>query len=333
MKFYFFFRGAGLFMNRWEPGADANTLRLRASLYSSVRTFFSRRGVLEVATPVLTRAGVTDVHIASIAVSPAVSADRYLRTSPEYFHKRLLASGLGDIYELGPVFRDGEAGRRHNPEFTMLEWYRTGWSYRRLMDETVELIRFTAGGRLDDWPVRKLSWREAFIQGADADPFRLTRDELSGLADDAPGGLERNDLLDWLFATRVQERFPARSITLIDEFPAEQAALARVRPGSGNGEPAVAERFELFLGSLELANGYQELTDAAEQRERFERDAHERERRELPAMPLDEQFLAALDAGLPECSGVALGVDRLLMVLAGCDDIRDVVAFAAAGEG
>lgn len=271
----------------------------------------------------LTHAGVTDVHVASIPVTPASFPTSYLRTSPEYFHKRLLAAGSGDIYELGPVFRDGESGRRHNPEFTMLEWYRVGRRYQQLMDETVELVRHAAGGRLDDWPVRRLSWRDAFVHSTGADPFPMSREKLAELAPDAPANTDCAGLLDWLFATRVQAHFPAHTITLIDEFPAEQAALARIR----DGDPPVAERFELFLGPLELANGYHELTDPEEQRARFENDTRERAARGLPAMPIDKHFLAALEAGLPECSGVALGVDRLLMVLVGCDDIQQILTF------
>jgi len=307
-----------------------DALRRRAALYAVVRAFFAARGVLEVETPVLSEAANTEPNIESFATLfsgrlERGSRERWLRTSPEFALKRLLASGVGDCYELGRVFRQGEAGRRHNPEFTMLEWYRVGWDHRRLIDETVDLVLAvaTAFGRTAD--VVRCSYRDLFVDGLGLDPFTASLDALCGpLADvriDADG-LARDDWLDLLLTHRLQPAFPRGRITVVHDFPASQAALARIRAG----DPPLAERFELYLGSNELANGYHELTDATEQRERFERDNERRRARGQAALPLDERLLAALP-GLPACAGVALGIERLLMWLADTDAIADVLAF------
>jgi len=304
----------------WRPSATAELIRQRAELLARIRSFFAERGVTEVSTPLLTESGVTDVHIDSVAThSPA----GWLRTSPEYCHKRLLAAGFGDLYELGPVFRRGESGRNHQPEFTLLEWYRVGWGWRRLAEEVVELIEHVLGVGPSALRVRWLSWSTAFSQALGVDALSIDRDELARLADDAPSGLERNALLDWLFATRIQSDFEPASITVIHHYPAGQAALARLDPEDSR----LAERFEVFVGDLELANGYHELSDAAEQRGRFEADNAVRRNLGLQPMPLDESLLAALEQGLPDCSGVALGFDRLLMVASGSQTIDQVLTF------
>jgi lysyl-tRNA synthetase class 2 len=239
--------------------------------------------------------------------------------------KRLLAAGIGDCYELGRVFRNGEAGGRHNPEFTMLEWYRVGWDHHRLMDETVELVQAVlgmAGRRVD---VRVTTYRQLFLDALAIDPDQATAEELRApLAEFGidPEGLLRDDWLDLLITHRLQPAFPTDRITVIHDYPASQCALARIRPG----EPPLAERFELYLGRYELANGYHELNDATEQRRRFERDNSVRRGRGQRGVPLDERLLDVLDA-LPDCSGVALGVERLLMCLAGTDAIADVLAY------
>ncbi|WP_376691546.1 EF-P lysine aminoacylase EpmA [Wenzhouxiangella sp. EGI_FJ10409] len=308
-------------MSDWQPSASAAALRRRAELLASVREFFARRGVVEVQTPLLTAAGVTDLHVESVATDAPAG---WLRTSPEYFHKRLLASGLGDLYELGPVFRRGEAGRNHQPEFTLLEWYRVGWSWRRLAEEVVELIDHALASGPDPRPVRWASWNDCFVEFLGIDALAASTTELQRLADDAPAGLERDALLDWLFASRIQPRFEANALTVVYDYPASQAALARIAPGN----PGVAERFEVFAGPLELANGYRELTDAREQRRRFERDNRLREDNGQAPMPIDTALLAALAEGLPECAGVALGFDRLLMAACGEETIERVVSFA-----
>jgi lysyl-tRNA synthetase class 2 len=309
-------------MSDWRPTATGEALRVRAALLGRVREFFARRGVTEVQTPLLTESGVSDVHIESVATELPAG---WLRTSPEYCHKRLLASGFGDLYELGPVFRRGEAGRHHQPEFTLLEWYRLNWSWRALAQEVVELLRTCLGNpSLPEWSVEWRSWNDCFRQELGIDALEAPIERLAELADDAPPGLERDALFDWLFATRIQPRMKPRTLTVVYDYPASQAALARISPR----DPRVAERFEVFAGTLELANGYHELSDAAEQRKRFEADNRVRRQHGQREMPPDENLIAALAAGLPDCSGVALGFDRLLMAVGAGETIDQVVSFA-----
>jgi lysyl-tRNA synthetase class 2 len=306
-------------------------LELRARLYVLIREFFAARGVLEVETPVLSAGANTEPNIASFATQfsghvDSGSRERWLRTSSEFAQKRLLATGIGDNYELGRVFRDGEAGRRHNPEFTMLEWYRVGWDHRRLADETVELVQAALALSTKRVEVRKIAYRDLFHEAIGLDPFAAGKAHLHSALDDVrvdATGLSRDDWLDLLLTHRIQPNFPGDRITVVFDYPASQCALAKIR----DGDPPVAERFELYVGTQELANGYHELTDAAEQRARFVRDNARRRERGLPELPLDENFLAALESGVPDCAGVALGVERLLMAMMGSDDIRDVLAF------
>jgi lysyl-tRNA synthetase class 2 len=306
------------------------SLQLRAGLNALVRSFFTERGVLEVETPMLSAAGNTDPNIESFSTQfsghvDAGPRERWLRTSPEYPLKRLLAAGVGDCYELGRVFRNGEAGGRHNPEFTMLEWYRVGWDHRQLMEETITLVQAALGlvGRRAEVVVE--SYRQLFLDELGLDPIHASIDELRApLADYGigPDGLGRDDWLDLLITHKLQPAFPRDRITVIHDYPASQCALARIRPG----DPPMAERFELYLGRYELANGYHELNDGAEQRRRFERDNAVRRGRGLREIPLDEHLLAVLDA-MPDCAGVAMGMERLLMCLAGTDAIAEVLAF------
>ena len=312
-----------------NPRFDA--LRLRASLYATLRLFFAERNVLEVETPVLSRAGNTDPNIASFSLEFSGRTDgaprtRWLRTSPEYPLKRLLAEGLGDCYELGRVFRDGEAGGRHNPEFTMLEWYRVGRDHHWLARETVEVIRAALALVNRDVDVVDLSYRDLFRTRLGIDPFEASEETLRNALGDVvidPEGLVRDDWLDLVITHRLQPAFDAGTVHIVHDYPASQCALARIRPG----EPPVAERFEVFLGPLELANGYHELRDAHEQRARFERDRAVRTARGHAAPPIDDALLAALERGLPDCAGVALGVDRLMMAMVGTQRIGDVLAF------
>jgi len=306
------------------------SLQLRARLYALIRTFFAERHVLEVETPILSAAGNTDPNIESFSTAfsghvDAGARERWLRTSPEFPLKRLLAAGIGDCYELGRVFRNGEAGGRHNPEFSMLEWYRVGWDHRRLMGETIELVEAALAmvGRRAEVLIE--SYRQLFLDELGIDPLHAPIDELRApLAEYniGPEGLGRDDWLDLLITHKLQPSFSRDRITLIHDYPATQCALARIRPG----ETPLAERFELYLGRYELANGYHELNDAVEQRRRFERDNALRRHRGLSEVPVDERLLGVLGA-LPDCAGVALGVERLLMCLAGTDAIADVLAF------
>lgn len=308
-------------MTAWRPTASVPALERRAELLARTRAFFAERGVVEVQTPLLTASGVTDVHIESVATrSPA----GWLRTSPEYFHKRLLAAGFGDLYELGPVFRRGETGRNHQPEFCLLEWYRIDWGWRQLAEEVVALLHHCLGSDERDWPVRWLAWNTAFTEALGIDALSASTRELDALADDAPAGLDRDGLLDWLFATRIQPAFAERSLTVVHGYPASQAALARISPD----DPRLAERFEVFAGPRELANGYRELTDPEEQRARFERDNSIRRERGQAEMPIDERLVDALAHGMPDCSGVALGFDRLVMTVLAAESISEVVSFA-----
>ncbi|HEU4664009.1 MAG TPA: EF-P lysine aminoacylase EpmA, partial [Dokdonella sp.] len=275
-------------------------LRLRARLYARIRTFFAARGVLEVETPILGSGGNTEPNIESFRTHFSGGADagapeRWLRTSPEFPLKRLLAAGVGDCYELGRVFRNGEAGRSHNPEFTMLEWYRLGWDHRRLVEESIDLVQAALALADRSAEVVRCSYRELFLQGVGVDPFAAPLDALRAPLADVRidgDGLARDDWLDLLLTHRLQPAFPRDRITVVYDFPPSQAALARIRAD----DPPVAERFELYLGPYELANGYHELTDALEQRARFEQDNARRRARGQREMPLDERLLDALSA-------------------------------------
>lgn len=314
-------------MTDWQPGAANETLRQRADLHALIRRFFAARDVLEVETPLLASTGVTDPALEPLLVTdglPAGESQRYLQTSPEYAMKRLLAAGSGPIYQLGKAFRAAEVGRRHNPEFTLLEWYRPGFSLEQLMEEVADLVIAALGPR----PWQVLSYRELFEASLGLDPFTASLETLRGRARQQvdTGSLEgdRDLWLDLLLTHAVEPWLAGQGLCFVRDYPATQAALARVRERDGH---RVGERFELYVDGLELANGYRELVDAREQHRRFLEDNRRRREVDLPERPLDEALLAALEAGLPDCSGVALGVDRLLMCLTGESDIRRVLAF------
>ena len=292
------------------------------------RRFFRSRDVLEVATPALGRYTATDPNIDSLQLADHHGAMLYLQTSPESHMKRLLADGYPDIYGICRVFRGGEAGRWHQPEFTMVEWYRHGFGLDDMIAETVAFVAdlLEEPGLLD---AEVLEYGAAFRRFADVDPLTAGIDELA----DAAGadanlrkslGSDREAWLDLLLATRLAPGFDAGRITVLRHFPASQAALARACPA----DDRLADRFEVFFGGMELANGFVELRDAAEQRRRMLADLEKRRARAREPLPVDEPLLAALESGLPECAGVAVGFERLLMIAAGADDIRDVLAFA-----
>jgi lysyl-tRNA synthetase class 2 len=318
---------------QWRPSAPFEALRLRARLNASIRAFFAEREVVEVETPVLSVAGNTDPNIASFSLRFSGRTDgaprtRWLRTSPEFPLKRLLAAGFGDCYELGRVFRDGEAGGRHNPEFSMLEWYRLGWDHRRLIEETAALVRTALSLVGRDAALQTVTYRDLYRQRLGLDPFTADDSDLRAALGEVvidPQGLNRDDWLDLLMTHRLQPTFAADGLLAVHDYPASQCALARLRD-DGDGWP-VAERFELYLGPLELANGYHELADWAEQGARFDRDRALRAERGVPSPPRDEALLAALASGFPACAGVALGVDRLLMAMLGTGRIADVLSF------
>lgn len=301
-------------------------LRARAALLARIRAFFAARDVLEVETPLLCAAGITDPSIEPLLVERGISLKqaRYLQTSPEYAMKRLLACHGLPIFQLARAFRDGEAGARHNPEFTLLEWYRPGFDHHALMAEVAELIRSCLGER----PLHHYSYRQLFLDTLALDPFTATLDELQSVArarlDTGTISGDRDLWLDLLMSHLVEPQLADRGMCFIYDYPAPQAALARIETVDG---VAVGHRFELYVDGIELANGYLELLDAEEQRRRFEQDNLRRRELGLPERPLDERLLAALEHGLPQCSGVALGVDRLLMLSTGVADIRKVLAF------
>ena len=314
----------------WRPSAAREQLVARARLLARVREFFAARGVLEVDTPMIINAPVSDVHIhsarvelsAELAGSPP--ARLFLHTSPEYAMKRLLAAGSGDIYQVCHVARALESGRLHNPEFTLLEWYRLGFSLGQLMDEVELLVREVLGTAAS---AERLSYREAFLRELALDPFAATAGELARAA--APLGLstgvplQRDDYLELLMGSLIGPRLGKERLTFIYGYPATQAALARLDAA----DPRVAQRFELYARGIELANGFHELAAAAEQRARFVADNAARRRAGLPVHPPDERLLAALGHGLPDCAGVALGLDRLLMLATGASHIEEVLAF------
>lgn len=311
----------------WQPSASLDALRRRAQLLADLRRFFAARNALEVEVPILSRRATSDPHIDSIqAVCGGEAA--FLATSPEFGLKRLLAAGLGDCYSLGKVFRNGEAGSRHNPEFTMLEWYRLGWDDRRLMAEVGELL----GQQLSQLPgmdtVRSVSYRQLFLEQLGLDPHSADERELRECAarelDLSFAPASRDECLDLLMSHRLEPAM-GEGITLLYDFPASQAALAKVVVDE-YGVP-VARRFEAYVNGMELANGYWELTDPGEQYRRFEADHRYRASHKLHVYPYEERLVAALDAGLPECAGVALGVDRLLMLAGGYTRIEEVIAF------
>lgn len=315
----------------WPPTAPFELLQRRAALLAQLRAYFAETGALEVETPALVRAPVTDVHLEALRVVDDVAAGAvagFLQTSPEYAMKRLLCAGAPDIYQVCRVFRAGERGRRHNPEFTMVEWYRLGLDHHALMRDVEALVHRLLRGMREFGPSEYVSYVDAFRRVLGVDPLHDAVAEIvlalerAGLAlpesmRDAPA---RDDVLDLAMGTLVADAFPTDRLTFLYDFPASQAALAQV-----HGE--VAARFEAFWGPLELANGFHELGAAPEQRARFEADIAARRANGQPRRDMDEHFLAALAHGLPPCAGVALGFDRLVMVATGARQIDDVVAF------
>ena len=306
----------------WQPSATLTVIRERARVYRQIRSFFTMRGVLEVDTPVLMPTTGTDVHLGSLETLGA-GRRLFLQSSPEYAMKRLLAAGSGSIFQIAHAFRQDEQGRRHNPEFTLLEWYREGYDYQQLMDE-MELLITTLSLRHCDFS--RISYRQLFVQSLDLKIDELSLDDLRvECVRRVPGcdsqTLDFDQCLDLLLALVIAPEM--RGYQFVYDYPRSQAALARI---SGS-DSDIAERFELFYDGVELANGFSELTDAEQQRARFEADNRVRAQQGLPQYDIDECLLAALEHGLEECAGVALGLDRLLMVLLDLDSIDQVLTF------
>lgn len=315
----------------WQPSASIANLLKRAAILAEIRRFFADRGVPEVETPAMSQATVTDVHLFPFEtrfVGPGAAEGKtlYLMTSPEYHMKRLLAAGSGPIYQICRSFRNEEAGRHHNPEFTMLEWYRPHYDMYRLMDEVDDLLQQI----LECDSAEMLSYQQAFIRHLDLDPLAADKTQLRevaaklGEADLAAAEEDRDTLLQLLFMLGVEPKIGEEKPTFIYHFPASQASLAEI----STEDRRVAERFEVYFKGIELANGFHELTDSREQRARFEQDNRRRAARQLPQQPIDNYLLAALEAGMPDSSGVALGIDRLVMLALNAESISDVMAFA-----
>lgn len=315
----------------WQPSAPLEAIKARGVLLAAIRDYFREAGVLEVETPACSAFAVTDPALCSLTTcytGPGAASGRelYLHTSPEFPMKRLLAAGSGPIYQICKVFRDGEAGRIHNPEFTLLEWYRPGFNQHQLMDEVARLIQAVLPS---SGPVHRVSYAELFQSHLGIDPHNSSAGQLRlcAIEQQIPGAdslaLTTADAwLDLLLTHCIEPRLE-RGLCFVYDYPATQASLAKIRPG----DPAVAERFELYLDGLEIANGFHELADAVEQRSRFEQELLRRRDEGCPQVPMDEYLLQALDAGLPDCSGVALGIDRLLMQVMGVGNIDQVIAF------
>jgi lysyl-tRNA synthetase class 2 len=306
----------------WRPSASLTVIQQRALTYRQIRAFFDQRECLEVDTPLLSSSTNTDANIESIKASSLGQA-LYLQTSPEFAMKRLLAAGSGSIYQICHAFREGEKGRRHNPEFTLLEWYRIGFDYEQLMDEIEMLIDDVSG---DSNQYQRISYRQLVLDHINVDIDKVELLELQKKIDPLVPGTRSVELgfdqcLDLLISLVIAPEM--KGYVFVYDYPVSQAALARVKTIN----PAVAERFELFYDGLELANGFSELCDSSQQRQRFEGDNNRRLATGLEPYPVDELLLSALSSGLPDCAGVAIGLDRLLMVLLGKDSIDQVLSF------
>lgn len=316
-------------MMNWQPTALLETLRSRAELQANIRQFFQSARVMEVDVPVLSETGVTDLNIDCIQAQ-VFGTTQYLQSSPEYYMKRLLASGLGSIYYMGKAFRNSESGRRHQPEFTMLEWYRSGWDEHQLINEVTALLQHLG---LDAGSPKIVRYEEIFEQIVGLNPHQSSLVDIQVFTSDLAGndfsGESRSTCLDLIFSIAVEPKLP-EGLVFVHDYPACQSALAQL--GQDSDGNTIARRFEAYLNGMELANGYYELVDAVELKSRFNADIALRQAAGKSPMIEDQALLAAMESGLPSCAGVALGVDRLLMQLLNIDDISQVLAFSNAGS-
>ena len=321
-------------MSDWQPTASIEMLKTRARLLSKLRAFFAEKNILEVQTPVLSHAGNTEPTIESFVIQEHENQQKsiqplFLNTSPEFAMKRLLAAGSGSIYQITPAFRQDEQGRKHNPEFSILEWYRMDFDHHALMGEVNALIRFVADGYLNLERSQFYTYQDAMKTFANIDPFDSTNTQLKEAT--AEAGIDvlgmdeasHDQWLDLLMSQVVEKKLPQNCPVFIYDYPATQAALAKIRQGS----PDVAERFELYINGMELANGFHELSDASVQAERFHNEQIIRQKAGQQGIPADHHLIAALKHGLPECAGVAVGIDRLLMLLTNTTHIENVLTF------
>lgn len=307
---------------QWQPNATISSLQQRAEILQKIRAFFAARGVWEVETPLLCATTVPDIHLASFQTLD----QRYLQTSPEYAMKRLLAAGSGAIYQISKAFRAEECGKNHNPEFTMLEWYRPDYDHHQLMQEVDALLQTI----LQTPPAIRYSYRELFTKTLGVDPLTESAAGLQACASQQGISLsdnidhtQRDTWLELLMTHILEPKLGFSAPVFVYDYPASQAALARIR----DDDPPVAERFEVYVNGIELANGYYELADVNEQRRRFMQDLQKRQAAGLMTPPLDERLLAALESGLPNCAGIALGIDRLIMLALQSENINDVLSF------
>lgn len=314
-------------MVNWQPGASLATLKKRADLLATIRIFFAERNILEVDTPLLSGASATDLHLVSLSTNISCisnSKPYYLQTSPEFAMKRLLADGVGPIFQICKAFRGDFPTSYHNPEFTILEWYRPGFTMTRLMDEVGDLIDATVGS-LD---IPRISYCEVFKGKLGLNPHDCSLEELAEVAHSKieinTGDLSFSDYLDLAMATLIEPDLP--EYCFLFDYPKSQASLAKIEKDVEGNE--IAKRFELYCRGMEIANGYLELTDPVEQRNRLEADNRSRLDMGLPEVPIDENLIAALNTGIPKSSGVALGIDRLLMVLTNLKEIDKALAFS-----
>jgi lysyl-tRNA synthetase class 2 len=315
----------------WQPTADISTLQTRAKILKEIRQFFADRDVLEVETPLISKFGVTDPHINAIPVLLDDKERYYLQTSPEYGMKRLLAAGSGAIYQLTKAFREGDIGNAHNPEFTMLEWYRPGFDHFQLMTEVDNLLQTI----LHTKSAQRVTYKELFQQYLSFDPHIVTMEQLKKII--YIGDFNFSDVFikeatidDWLqvlFSYYIEPKLIGDTPWIVYNYPASQAALAKLKQESNI---IIAERFEVYVQGIELANGYHELTEPKQQLIRFQRDQKTREQLKKPFMAIDDRLIAALDEGLPACAGIALGVDRLVMLAVNASSIQEVIAFPLA---
>ena len=315
--------------SNWQPSASLEAIKQRARMLKNIRAFFDARQVMEVETPLLASAGATDPHIESLQT---VFRDQnyYLNTSPEYAMKRLLAANGTAIFQICKAFRDEELGPMHNPEFTMLEWYRPDFDMHQLMSEVEVLIQSLTEDHLNSF--ERLSYGQVFEKYASLNPYQASAEDCRECAlqhdIEQPVGLDeqRDEWLDWLLTQLVLPSLASDQFTFIYDYPSSQCALARLRVNDDG--VVVASRFELFYGATELANGFHELTMVGEQRKRFQTENETRAAENKSAVKMDEYLLAALESGLPDCSGVALGLDRLLMALSARASIDEVLSFS-----
>jgi len=310
----------------WQPGASLEILHCRAKLYARIRGFFAERHILEVETPILASSCAPETGINPFVTHYHGSNSRplYLQSSPELAMKRLLAAGSGAIFQLTRAFRDGEAGRWHNPEFSLLEWYRPDFNQDLLMNEVEEFLCDVA-----DFPLaRRCSYRDLFQQTLQFDPLDISLSKLQALVYQKTAynadQTDRDTCLQLILSHCIEPSLGFETPVIVYNFPASQAALARLNPH----DPQVAERFEVYFKGVELANAFHELTDPIEQRHRFEQEIIKKNQDHTLYSPLDERFLAALDAGLPDCAGVAIGIDRLLMLLTNSNTLDKILTFS-----